>query len=215
MSANLNLASQPFRNRALPWTIAAIITVASLVALSFIISESRQTNAKADAVERDLRGLRQEAGLLQQQAEEIKESLTPEQRQTLEAAHALVNRKRFSWSRLFADLEASMPGSVRVTRISVRDVSPTSDQTSALLDLTVVGKTPDDVTRMISDMYRVGVFQAQPVAQNLQKGRGETGTEWTLRVLYTPRAGAPATARSDNAIAATARTATTSSEGPQ
>ena len=215
MSANLNLASQPFRNRALPWTVAAIIIVASLGAPSFIISESRQTNAKADAVERDLRGLRQEAGVLQQQAEEIKESLTPEQRQTLEAAHALVNRKRFSWSRLFADLEASMPGSVRVTRISVRDVSPTSHQTSALLDLTVIGKTPDDVTRMISDMYRVGVFQAQPVAQNLQKGRAETGTEWTLRVLYTPRAGAPATGRSDNAIAATARTATTSSEGPQ
>ena len=56
----------------------------------------------------------------------------------------LVDRKRFSWSRLFADLESALPGNVRVTRISVRDVAARGEQTLAELDLTVVSKTPDD-----------------------------------------------------------------------
>lgn len=203
MIAKLNLASQPFRNRTLPWTVTAIVTVASLVALLFIIQASMQTNAQADAVERDVKGLRTQAATIEQQASQIKDALTPEQVQTLQAAHALTDRKRFSWSRLFADLEAALPADVRVTRIGVRDVAVRGGQTVAELDVTVVAKTPNDVTEMIADMDREGIFRAEPLAQNLQKGRGESGMEWTLYVRYTPRAGAPASANRDNGIAAT------------
>ena len=34
MSAKLNLASRPFRNRALPWTVTALVAIASFAALS-------------------------------------------------------------------------------------------------------------------------------------------------------------------------------------
>ena len=42
---------------------------------------------------------------------------------------------------------------------------------------------------MIGEMDRVGIFQAELRAQNLQKGRGESGTEYELYVIYRPRAG--------------------------
>jgi Tfp pilus assembly protein PilN len=207
VSAKLNLASQPFRNRALPWAITGVITVASLVALILIVSVTSRTNAKAEAVERDLKGLTDQMAALRQQAADVKDAMTPEQRNSLLAAQSLVDRKRFSWSRLFADLEASLPGGIRVTRISVRDVAQRGEQTIAILELAVIEKSPNSVTGMIAEMDRGGVFQAEPIAQALQKGRGETGTEWTMRVRYTPRAGVPVNPSRGGSIAATTTTA--------
>ena len=191
MSANLNLASLPFRNRTLPWTVTGIVALVSLVALFFIVQSSLQTNAQADMVERDVKGLREQADVLKAQAERVRESLTPEQAQTLDAARSLADRKRFSWSRLLADLEAELPSNVRVTRIGVRDVAFRGGEPHADLDLTVVGKNTADVTEMITRMDREGIFQVEPVSQTLPKGRGESGTEWVLQVFYKPRAGMP------------------------
>ncbi|HEX8000159.1 MAG TPA: hypothetical protein VF528_17355 [Pyrinomonadaceae bacterium] len=203
MSAKLNLASQPFRNRALPWAISGIITLSSLVALVFIISLTSQTNTKAQSVERDLKDLSDQSASLRKQASDVRDAMTDEQRSSLLAAQSLVDRKRFSWSRLFADLEAALPGGVRVSRISVRDVALSGEQTIAILELAVIEKSPGSVTGMIGEMDRGGIFQAEPVAQELQKGRGESGTQWTLRVRYTPRAGAPVNPSRGNSIATT------------
>lgn len=191
MRIKLNLASQPFRNRTLPWTITVALAIASLLALVFIVAESRRASAEAEVVERDLQKLRKERDTLQAQAAEVRESVPPEELKVLEAAHQLVDRKQFSWSRLFADLEASLPSSVRVGRIGVRDVLQQGGQTRAELELVVVGRTPADVTDMIVDWSRAGVFYATPLTENPKSGRGESGIEWTLRVSYTPRAGVP------------------------
>lgn len=191
MSVNLNLASQPFRNRAFPWTVTGIIAIVSLIAVILIISRTTETNKKAAVVAGDVNNLRSQAEVLKKSADEVRAALTPEQKQLRDAAEVLVERKRFSWSRLFADLESSLPANVRVTRISVRDVASHGGQTSAELELSVVSRNPNDVTNMISDMSRTGIFEANLLAQNLQKGRNETGTESTLRVIYRPAAGVP------------------------
>jgi len=40
---------------------------------------------------------------------------------------------------------------------------------------------------MISSMHQEGIFEAEIRNQNLQKGRGETGTEYELFVIYRSR----------------------------
>jgi Tfp pilus assembly protein PilN len=192
VSANLNLASQPFRNRALPWTIAGVITLASLLALVFLISRSTQTNKRTAEIDREVDSERQQISMLERRAEEVKRALTPEQFQTLQAAQSLVERKRFSWARLFADLEGSLPGSVRVKRISVRDVAVRGDRTVAELELVVVSKNPADATEMIMKMDRAGIFRAELVEQNLEKEGNASNTISTLRVFYQPRGSVPA-----------------------
>ncbi|MGI8653995.1 MAG: hypothetical protein ACR2LC_02110 [Pyrinomonadaceae bacterium] len=200
MSARLNLASIPFRNRTLPWTIAVAITCVSLLALFLILRESNAQNAQADIVERDYKNLTLQADALQLQAKEVKGALSPDQLRALQDAHALVDRKHFSWSKLFADLEAVLPASVRVTRINVRDVvTLRGEQTYAELDLAVIGKNTDDVTEMISGMDRSGVFQAEPLSQNPVKERNQSGTEWTLKIYYRPRGSGAPTADADAA----------------
>lgn len=191
MTTKLNLASNPFRNRAVPWTVTTVITVASIVALLFIAKSTVQTNAQVQSTQRDVAELQKQSQTLNRHADEIKTALTPEQQRSLKSAHSLVDRKRFSWSRLFADLEAAMPGTVRVARIVVKEVHAQDDRTVANLDLTVVSKNPANVTQMIEDMERQGVFHAELVSQNLQRGKGESGAEYEMNVYYVPRAGAP------------------------
>lgn len=187
MISRLNLASDPFRNRTLPWTVAVMVSAVALVALVLILSEYRRVSAEANASEQQVAAMRGQQKDLERQAEEIRRNIPPEQRQTLEAAHTLVSRKSFSWSQLFSDLENFLPTSVRVSRINVREVVQVGDQTRADLDLTVVGRAPTDVTGMISEMNRAGTFSAVPVTENLRSGRGESGYEWMLRVSYVQR----------------------------
>jgi Tfp pilus assembly protein PilN len=187
----LNLASQPFRNRALPWTVATVVAFASVLALVFIVGWGREAQARAARAEQDVQELRRQETDLRAKAQQVKDTLRPEQRMVLDAAHEIVDRKNFSWSRLLADLEATVPASVRVARISVRDTRQTGGQTQANLELTVVGKTPNDITRLIGELARTGVFSADLLSQSPRAAKGEPGTEATLRVYYTPRAGAP------------------------
>jgi len=166
MSAKLNLSSNPFRNRVLPWTVTAFVAVSSVVALLFIAQSTFQTNAKIVTTERDVADLRKQTQTLNKEAKAIETALTPDQKRDLKYAHALVDRKRFSWSRLFADLEASLPGEIKVTRILVKGVNMEGDRPVADLDLVVASKAPSNVTQMIQDMESQGVFRAELVSQN-------------------------------------------------
>jgi Tfp pilus assembly protein PilN len=189
VNTDLNLATKPFNNRALPWVLTVVVLFISLIGLFLVVRLTTRTNKEAALVQANINDLRQQEQALLKQAEAVKNTLTPEQLQTLAAAHQLVDRKRFSWSRLFADLEASLPATVKVSRIAVRDVTAHGDQTVAELELGVFAKNPTTITEMISSMDRAGVFQAELRSQNLQKGRGESGTEYELVVVYRPRAG--------------------------
>ncbi|HAF14980.1 MAG TPA: hypothetical protein DHU55_17670 [Blastocatellia bacterium] len=189
MPTKLNLASKPFSNRSLPWVVTTVLIFVSLVCLVFIVRATGQANAQAYAVQNDLNNLGRQAQTLRQQADAVRNSLTPAQLQTLDSAHLLVDRKHFSWSRLFADLESALPGTVRVKRIAVSGVTTQGDQTLAELELTVVAKSPATVTDMIAEMDRAGIFHAELRSQNLQRGRGESGAEYELFVVYRPRAG--------------------------
>jgi len=191
MATKLNLATRPFSNRSLPWAVTTFLILLSLVCLTFIVRATSDARAQSEAVQNDINSLAQQEQALRKKAEVVKNSLTPEQLHTLEAAHTLVDRKHFSWSRLFADLESALPGSVRVKRIAVRGVGRRSDQTLAELELTVVAKSPGTVTVVIAEMDRVGIFQAELRSQNLQRGRGESGAEYELYVVYRPRSGSP------------------------
>jgi Tfp pilus assembly protein PilN len=188
MSTRLNLASSPFRNRVLPWTVTGLVVVFSIVALIFIAQSTFRTNAKIVGTQRDVADLRKQLDTISKQAKEVEIALTPDQKRELKYAHGLVDRKRFSWSQLFADLEGSLPGDIRVMRITVKGVGMEADRPVADLALVVAAKAPTDVTQMIENMESEGVFHADLTAQNPQRGKGEVGSEYELNVHYMPRA---------------------------
>lgn len=171
--------------------ITAVTVCASLVALVLITLETGRTNKEFRSVERDLSEANRQTESLREQAARMNQELSPDQAETLKAAHLLVDRKRFSWSRLLADLEATVPVGVRVTRIRVREVQQRSGQTPSELELTVMGRTPSEVVGMMTEMNRTNIFVADPVAEQTRTDRGESSTELTLRVNYKPRTNLP------------------------
>jgi len=186
---SLNLASKPFSNRLLPWALTAVVLFVSLIGLVLVVRLTTTTRSEANRVEAEINQLKQQEQGLLSAAKLVENSLTPEQQQALPAAHRLVDRKGFSWSRFLADLEDALPEKVRVTRIAVREVNKQGDQTVAQLDLGVFAKDAATINEMISSMHQEGIFEAEIRNQNLQKGRGEAGTEYELFVLYRSRAG--------------------------
>ena len=189
MNVNLNLASRPFNNRILPWILTVAILFVSLIGLFIVVQLTTSLGKQTALAETEVIKLKQEEQELLVKADELKKSFTTEQQQSLKAAHQLIDRKNFSWSRLLSDLEGSLPNDVRVTRISVRDVGNEGSQTIADLDLVVFSKSSETVIDMIKSINKEGVFYATLVNQNLVKGRGEVGTECELAVVYRPRAG--------------------------
>ena len=189
MNNSLNLASKPFSNRILPWALTALLLFVSLIGLVLVVRLTTTTRNEADRVQAEINQLKQQEQALLNVTNQVKNSLTAEQQQALPSAHQLVDRKGFSWSRLLADLEASLPDKVKVSRIAVREVNKQGDQTIAQLDLAVFAKDAGTISDMISSMHQEGIFEAELRNQNLQKGRGEAGTEYELFVIYRSRAG--------------------------
>ena len=189
MNNSLNLASRPFNNRILPWALTAIVLFVSLIGLVLVVRLTARANQEARTAETEINALKQHEHGLLEAAQQMKNSFTTDQQQALPAAHELVDRKGFSWSGLLADLESSLPNNVRVSRIAVRDVSRQSNQTIAQLDLAVFAKNSSTISDMITAMHQEGIFEAELRNQNLQKGRGESGTEYELFVIYRSRPG--------------------------
>lgn len=189
MTNSLNLASRPFRNRGLPWTIAVLLSVVSVAALVFVLTKNAQVRRDLSAVKTDIDKIARDSKEIDAKNQQISDTLTPQQKNDWRAANQLVNRKRFPWSRLFVDLESALPSNVRVNRINIRDIAAIGNELISEFELVVQSRDTDTVTGMIDRMEAGGIFQADVVNQALLKGKNEIGTEWTLRVRYRPRAG--------------------------
>jgi Tfp pilus assembly protein PilN len=189
VNSSLNLASRPFSNRVLPWALTAIVLLVSVIGLIIVVRLTTVANRQAASIQVENNSLKQQEKILLDSASAVKEEMTSEQQKAVPAAHRLIDRKKFSWSRLLADLETALPSNVRVSRIAVRDVMTQADSTIATLDLAVFTKDPATISQMIADMHKAGVFQLVLRSQDLAKGRGEPGTEYEFDVLYRARAG--------------------------
>jgi Tfp pilus assembly protein PilN len=186
----LNLSSNPFRNRTLPYVLALVLVAFSVAGAILCFSQLNDIKTRNEIAKKDLQEMQEEVDRLNNEGAKVQQQLTPDQRALLIAAHKLVANKEFGWSRLFADLESLLPGSISVSRIGVENIYKTADgRTQAELDFGVLSRDYQSVIMMIGNMNQSGNFQASLRGQDLQKGETITYTEYTLHLIYTPRAG--------------------------
>jgi Tfp pilus assembly protein PilN len=193
----LNLSSSPFRNRALPWLLSAVLSILSAAGLMYSYSLMQSANGADIAVKKDIEEIEAKVKELKGKGELVQQELSAEQRQTLVAAHKLVARKNFAWSRLFADVESLLPPSVSVAKINVQDVFEDTNGTKAILDFSVLSRDYQSVVNMIDNMNSSGIFKAELRGQDLQKGETITYSEYTISMIYTPRASIPLSSGQD------------------
>lgn len=185
MIENLNLATHPFRNRKLPVLLAFLLfTVAGFIFL-FAFTHYQQAKRENELVQKQIKEIRAQLDEYQARNEQIKQTLTPEQKALLIAAHKLVSQKSFGWSRLLSDLEKILPAGVSVSRISVENIARRGDRTQAELELSVVSRDYQSVMNMIEAMNSSGIFRAELRSQSLQKKDYFTFSEYKLFLIYT------------------------------
>ncbi len=193
MITKLNLATQPFRNRTLPYLAALLLLTCAVAGAIFAFARLRQITADNELAKSDIEQMTLEVKNLKGKGELVQQELSPEQTALLIAAHKLVANKTFGWSRLFADLEQVLPGGVSVSRISVQNIFKDGDRTKAELEFGVLSRDYQGVMSMIDNMNGSGLFQAELRGQDRQQTERMTYSEYTLRLIYNaPGSYAPA-----------------------
>ncbi len=188
MITKLNLASRPFKNRTLPYVISLLLLAFAVAGAALSFAKWSDVNDRNELAKTDIMLMEAQLKELNGKGELVQQQLAPEQRKMLIAAHKLVANKSFGWSRLFADLEGVLPGSVSASRISVENVFKDGDRIKAELEFSVLSQNYPAVMTMIDSMNNSGVFRAELRSQDLQKTESITYTEYTLSVIYTPGA---------------------------
>ena len=197
MITKLNLATHPFRNRNLPYLVSVFLLAISVAGAVLCFSTLRANAVQNDIAVADIAQYESNIKELNGKGEKVQQQLTPEQQNLLIAAHKLVDNKDFGWSRLFADLEQVLPGSVSASRISVRNVYNDGQRIRAELEFGVLAHDYSSVKDMIDQMNNSGLFQAELRGQDLQKNDRQTYSEYTLRLIYTPSYGYSTTPGAD------------------
>jgi Tfp pilus assembly protein PilN len=185
----LNLATRPFRNRTTPYLLSLLLLALAAAGALLSISRYRTNTIENDIALSQIREMDDEIKRLNGEGYKVQQQLTPEQQNLLIASHKLVANKAFGWSRLFADLEAVLPGSVSASRIVVRNVYKDGDRVKAELELGVLSRDYQAVMGMIANMNSSGLFQAELRGQDLQQSDRSSYTEYTLRLVYSPAYG--------------------------
>jgi Tfp pilus assembly protein PilN len=103
------------------------------------------------------------------------------------AVKDLVDRRAFSWTGLFADLEKALPPSVRLVSIA-----PQTDRGRLVLAMAAIGQDVDDALALLAALQGHPHFRD---AQLLGYSPQDSGVEITCRVGYEPPRG-PAAATS-------------------
>ena len=186
MVTKLNLATYPFRNRALPYVAAGLMILIAAIAGIYSLARLNQNRKENDILVAKNQEKQAEVTRLKGEGEKVQQLLSPDQKVLLVAAHKLVANKRFGWSRLFADLEAVLPGNVSASRIAVQNIYDDAGRTTAELEVGVISRDYPAVQVMVDNMNNSGMFRAELRGQDLQKNERMTYTEYTFHVIYSP-----------------------------
>ncbi len=160
MKIGINLASQPFR-RDRPMLLASSAIGVILAGLLFALislalierGESADTRRNIERLERQLQTLTAEQSRLEAVLRR------PENAEVLERSlflNELLARKGISWTRIFADLEKTLPYNVRI--MSIRpSVNP---QNQVTLDMMVGAESPEPVIEFVRRLEGSQLFGA-------------------------------------------------------
>jgi len=193
----LNLSTHPFRNRTLPFLAAGMLLLIGAVIGVYCLARLNQNRHQNELLATGVKEREDEISRLHGEGEKVQQLLTPDQKNLLTAAHKLVANKQFGWSRLFADLEQVLPGSVSASKIRVENIYQDGDRLKADLELGVLARDYGSVMAMLQSMQNSGLFRAELRGQDLEKNDRGTYTEYTFRVIYTPTYGAATTTTGD------------------
>lgn len=184
MKIPVNLASQPFRpNR--PVIVAATLLSALLVALlGALVFLARIDRAQLADSHREIERLEAQVRALSREQAGLDAFLRrAENAEVLELSLFLNNllyRKGISWTRIFADLEKTLPHNVRI--VSIRpSVNPRNQVT---LDMVVGSESPEPMIGLLKSLEASPLFGAAYLHSTLPPSQTNPLFQYRVSVNY-------------------------------
>lgn len=160
-----NLSTRPFYNiRAVQLALGALallvaaLTVVNLVQLVRLTASERALGARAQQAETEAQRFRDEARRIRSQidAKELSEVAAAAQE-----ANAIIDLRAFSWSDLFAQLETTLPESVRLTSFQPQE----DGEGRLVMHLGVQARRVQDLESFLDALEKTGRFHDVLAAQ--------------------------------------------------
>jgi type IV pilus assembly protein PilN len=184
MKIPINLASQPFRrDRAM---LAASIAVSLMLVgtLGALISLVMADRVLLADVRSDVDGLNRQIRAATAEQERLDAVLRkPENAEVLERSvflNALLYRKGISWTRIFADLEKTIPYNVKV--LAIRPSVNSDNQ--VMLDMTVGADSPEPVIQLYKALEESPLFSSVMVHNYLPPSQSDPLYRYRMTVIY-------------------------------
>lgn len=189
-----NLATRPFYNvrgvRAAIAVLAAVVlggTLLNLVQLIRLTVSQESLGARAADAE-------QESARLRQEAVRLRAQINPRELQTVanaaREANAIIERRAFSWTELFATFESALPNDVRITA-----VQPRLERDRFIVGVAIEARRAEDLDAFLEALEATNRFsRVLPTAtQTNERGLLEAVVEGA----YQPAVPGDATAKGD------------------
>jgi hypothetical protein len=167
-----NLSTRPFYNiRAVHVAlgalalVVAVMTLLNLVQLVSLTRSERTLGARAEQAEEQANKLREDARRIRSQidAKELNQVAAAAQE-----ANAIIDLRTFSWSRLFSEIESTLPENVRLTNFS-----PEEDRQGRLIvNLRVQARRVQDLESFIDALEKTGKFHEVLAAEEQTNQEG-------------------------------------------
>lgn len=194
MRLNINLATQPYEDARRFYTqwatglaVLALVTVALVTLAVSAARSSESVSRQAGQLHKQIAGLDEEkaaaAAILNQ----------PEHRETRDRSrflNALIARKTFSWSQVFADLEKLIPARVRV--VSIRPEVTAANQLE--IHMEAIGDSREKAVELVRRMEESQTFREPQVRAEKSEAQGaKSGVQFEIVAVYVPpaRKGSP------------------------
>jgi len=184
MKIPINLASQPFRrDRAM---LAASIAVSLMLVgtLGVLISLIMTDRALLADVRSDVDGLNRQIRAATAEQERLDGVLRkPENAEVLERSvflNSLLYRKGISWTRIFADLEKTIPYNVKVLAIR----PSVNAQNQVMLDMTVGADSPEPVIQLYKTLEESPLFGSVMEHSSLPPTQSDPLYRYRITVIY-------------------------------
>jgi hypothetical protein len=143
MKIPINLASEPFRRDRAMLVASSAVCVLLVFTLSLLITLARADTVQLADVRKEVSQLRARINAATTQQAQFEAIIRkPENAQVLELSvflNTLLSRKGISWTRILADLEKTMPASVKVLNIQPY----VTGRNQVVLSLQVGSESPD------------------------------------------------------------------------
>lgn len=185
MRARLNLASQPFRNEALP-NVAFLIGF--FMALAFTVQHARHLRGllgeASSSLHQQVGALEQELLSLRREIQSVRAPL-PENAKVAEwrAVKDLVDRRTFSWTLLFSRLESVLPAGIRLASIT-----PSLASGQIHIELQAIARTREEGFDFAHALQEQGSFKNVLPTSVDTSPRGE---HFSYVMVYRPPEGRP------------------------